>query len=65
MAMGMKPLLNILMSSSSMILISRLSHFCACFITLERNYLSNHRFCLNLNPIMHSSNESCKEIPIV
>ncbi len=65
MAMGMKPLLNILMNSSPMILISRLSHFCACFVTLERNYLRNHGFCLNLNPIMHSSNKSCKEVPIV
>jgi len=65
MAMGTKPSFNILMNSSPMILISQLGHLCACFVTLNRSQLGNHGFYLNLNPKMHSSNKSCKEVPIV
>jgi hypothetical protein len=33
-----------------MILISQLSHVCACFIALKRNKLRSLRFCLSLYP---------------
>ncbi len=65
MDIGTKPLLNILMSSSPMILISQMGHFYACFIALKWSQLGNHGFCLSLNPKMHSSNNFCKEVPIV
>jgi len=65
MAMRMKPLLNILMNSSPMILISRLGCFCACFGALKRSQLRSHKFYFNLNPKMDSSNKSCKEVLVV
>jgi hypothetical protein len=65
MAMGTKPLFNILMNFGPMILISRLGNFCICFITLKRNKLRNHRFCLSLSPKTHFFNKFCKEDLVV
>jgi hypothetical protein len=65
MDMGTKPSLNILMSSSPMILISRLGRFYACFVALKRNQLKSHEVFLSLNPKTHSSHKLCKEVPVV
>jgi hypothetical protein len=65
MAMGTKPSFNILLNFNLMTLFSQLGHYCICFIALKRNQLGGHKFCLNLNPKMHSSNKSCKEVFVV
>ncbi len=40
-------------SNELMTLISRLGHFCTCFVTLKRNQSGSHGFCLSLNPKTH------------